>query len=94
MLYPRVQIVSAKGQVVLPALTRTALGIRPGSAVAVIPDAVRKQVVIRPLGQANPVALGYGLLAGSAPSLTRELMKAKVRDISLEKKKYGYIRSG
>lgn len=94
MLYPRVQIVSPKGQVVLPASTRTALGIRPGMSVAVIPDLEQRQVVIRPLGQSNAVTQGYGLLSGKSSSLTRELMKAKKRDISLEKKKHGYIRSG
>lgn len=94
MLYPRVQMVSVKGQVVLPADARVALGMTPGKAVTVIPDLVRKQVVIVPLGQENPVERGYGLLAGKVPSLTRQLMKEKIREAAFEKKKYGNVRSG
>lgn len=94
MLYPRIQVVSVKGQIVLPADARVALGMTPGKAVTVIPDFARKQVVIVPLGEKNPVERGYGLLAGKAPSLTRLLMKEKIREAALEKKKYGILRSG
>lgn len=94
MLYPRVQMISVKGQVVLPADARTALGMTPGKAVTVIPDLARKQVVIVPLGRENPVERGYGLLAGKVPSLTRLLMKEKIREAAFEKKKYGIVRSG
>lgn len=94
MLYPRVQMISVKGQVVLPADARAALGMTPGKAVTVIPDLVRKQVVIVPLGEENPVERGYGLLAGKSPSLTRLLMKEKIREAAFEKKKYGIVRSG
>lgn len=83
-----------KGQVVLPADARAALGMTPGKAVTVIPDLARKQVVVVPLGEENPVERGYGLLAGKAPSLTRLLMKEKIREAAREKKKYGIVRSG
>ena len=73
-------MVSVKGQVVLPADARVALGMTPGKAVTVIPDLVRKQVVIMPLGQENPVDRGYGLLSGKVQSLTRQLMKEKIRE--------------
>lgn len=86
-------MVSVKGQVVLPAEARTALGMRPGTAVTVIPDLIRKQVVIVPLDEENPVNRGYGLLAGKAPSLARQLMKEKIREAALEKKKYDVVRS-
>lgn len=87
-------MVSVKGQVVLPAEARVALGMTPGKAVTVIPDLARKQVVIVPLGEENPVERGYGLLAGKGSSLTRLLMKEKIREATLEKKKYGILRSG
>jgi len=94
MLYPRVQIVSVKGQVVLPADARAALGMTPGTAIMVIPNLVRKQVVIVPLAEENPVERGYGLLAGKTPSLTKQLLQEKIREAALEKKKYGVLRSG
>lgn len=94
MLYPRVQMISVKGQVVLPADARIALGMTPGKAVAVIPDIARRQVVIMPLSEENPVERGYGLLAKKVPSLTRQLMKEKIREAAFEKKKYGNVRSG
>lgn len=93
MLYPRVQMVSVKGQVVLPAEARLAFGMLPGTAVTVIPDLIRKQVVIIPLDDENPVSRGYGLLAKKAPSLARQLMKEKIREEALEKKKYDIVRS-
>lgn len=93
MLYPRVQMVSVKGQVVLPAEARLAFGMLPGTAVTVIPDLIRKQVVIIPLDDENPVSRGYGLLAKKAPSLARQLMKEKIREATLEKKKYDIVRS-
>lgn len=87
-------MISVKGQVVVPAEARVALGMTPGKAVTVIPDIARKQVVIVPLGEENPVERGYGLLIGKAPSLTRLLMKEKIREATLEKKKYGNLRFG
>lgn len=87
-------MVSVKGQVVLPADARSALGMTPGKAVTVIPDLARKQVVIVPLAQENPVERAYGLLAGKATSLTRLLTKEKIREATIEKKKYGILRSG
>lgn len=83
-----------KGQVVLPAEARVALGMTPGKAVTVIPDLARKQVVIVPLGEENPIERGYGLLTGKAPSLTRLLMKEKTREAAMERKRYGRLRSG
>lgn len=94
MLYPRVQMISVKGQVVLPADARAALGMTPGKAVTVIPDLARKQVVIVPLGEENPVERGYGLLTGKTRSLTRLLMKEKIREATIGKKKYGKLRFG
>lgn len=94
MLYPRVQMVSVKGQVVLPAKARSVLGMTPGKAVTVIPDIARKQVVIMPLAEDNPVERAYGLLAGKRLSLTRLLMKEKISEAAIEKKKYGVLRSG
>ncbi len=86
-------MVSVKGQVVLPAEARAAFGMLPGTAVTVIPDLIRKQVVIVPLDEENSVNRGYGLLAGKASSLTRQLMKEKIREAALEKKKYEVVRS-
>ena len=87
-------MISVKGQVVLPADARRALGMTPGKAVTVIPDLARKQVVIVPLNEENPVERGYGLLVGKTPSLTQLLMKEKIHDAAFEKKKYGIVRSG
>lgn len=86
-------MVSVKGQVVLPADARAALGMQPGTAVTVIPDLARKQVVIVPLDEENPVERGYGLLAGKTSSLTKQLLQEKARETALEKKKYGIVRA-
>lgn len=94
MLYPRVQTISVKGQVVVPADARAAFGMTPGTAVTVIPDLARKQIVIMPLNEENPVERGYGLLAGKTASFTRQLLQEKAREAALEKKKYGNVRAG
>lgn len=86
-------MVSIKGQVVLPAEARAAFGMLPGTAVTVIPDLIRKQVVIVPLDEEDPVNRGYGLLTERAPSLSRQLMKEKIREAALVKKKYDVVRS-
>lgn len=93
MLYPRLQTVSTKGQIVLPVDMRKLFGITAGSSVAVIPNIQKQQIVIQSLVSGDPIEAGYGVLAGNKASLVKNLMEIRKKERILEKKKYGRIRS-
>lgn len=87
MLYPRMQTVSQKGQMVIPADFRAAFDVRAGTLVLITPDLVREQIIIKPIKAKDPIAAGYGMFAGEK-SLTKALLKQRKKDILLEDKKY------
>lgn len=91
MLYPRLQTISTKGQVVLPADMRNLLGITAGSSVAVIPEIYKKQIVIQVLTSGNAIDAGFGLLVGKKVSLTKNLLETRKKERALEKKSYASI---
>jgi AbrB family looped-hinge helix DNA binding protein len=63
--------VSTKGQFVIPAEIREALGIRPGTRIAVLREGNR--IILEPVNKEYVRAL-RGSLAGG-PSMTGELLK-------------------
>lgn len=87
MLYPTIQTVSLKGQMVVPAGLRRALGVRAGTLVLIIPDTVNKQMIVRPMATDDPIEAGFGMFAGET-SLLKTLLKTKKEEILLEQKKY------
>ena len=87
MLYPRMQTVSQKGQMVIPSDFRQAFGVQAGTIVLLIPDLIQKQGIIRSLATNDPVAAGFGMFSREK-SLTKSLLKAKKQEILLENKKY------
>jgi AbrB family looped-hinge helix DNA binding protein len=65
--------VSTKGQFVIPAEIREALGIRPGTRIAVLREGNR--IILEPVNKEYVRAL-RGSLAGG-PSMTDELLKER-----------------
>jgi AbrB family looped-hinge helix DNA binding protein len=65
--------VSTKGQFVIPADIREALGIRPGTRIAVLREGNR--IILEPVNKEYVRAL-RGSLAGG-PSMTDELLKER-----------------
>lgn len=75
---------SSKGQVVVPAEIREAVGLEPGDLVRVT-HAGGRSVLIEALGD-DPVAAARGLLGGDG-SLTRALAEEKRDDDARDAKK-------
>jgi AbrB family looped-hinge helix DNA binding protein len=81
--------VSTKGQLVIPARIREALGIEPGTRVAVRQEG--SQVILEPETRAAKLRLIdelQGLTAGG-PSMTDELLQDRRREHALELAKDG-----
>lgn len=74
---------SAKGQVVIPAEIRRALGIRPGTKFHVRAEGT--EVVLFPL-PADPIRALRGIVKGG-PSLTKALLEDRKEDREREEKK-------
>jgi len=68
--------VSTKGQFVIPAEMRTALGIKPGTRIAVTQDGLR--IVLEPVSD-ELVDKTRGMFSGKA-SLSAELRRARRSD--------------
>jgi len=68
--------VSTKGQFVIPAEMRTALGIKPGTRIAVTQDGLR--IVLEPVSD-ELVDKTRGMFAGKA-SLSAQLRRARRSD--------------
>lgn len=69
-------IISAKGWIVIPAEFRRKYALMPGHEVAIVDYGGVLSVVPTP---ADPVAAGFGLLAGGK-SLTKSLLEERRRD--------------
>lgn len=89
MLYPTVQSVSPKGQVVLRADVRRALSV--GKFVLVVPSIHTGEIVIKPLVGDDPVKAGYGMLSGG-PSLVKVLLDEKKDELGRDRKKHVKVR--
>ncbi|MCF8105276.1 MAG: AbrB/MazE/SpoVT family DNA-binding domain-containing protein [Desulfohalobiaceae bacterium] len=75
--------VSAKGWVVIPAIFRKKIGLKPGMKIQVTESAGK--IVLTPQA-ADPVDSLYGKLAGG-PSLTEDLVKERTTEKAREKAK-------
>ena len=71
----QITTVSTKGQFVIPAEMRAALGIKPGTRIAVTQDGSR--LILEPVSK-ELVHKTKGILAGG-PSLSEELMRGRRR---------------
>jgi AbrB family looped-hinge helix DNA binding protein len=69
----RITTVSTKGQLVIPAEMRTALGIQPGTRIAVTQDGSR--IVLEPVSE-ELVDRTRGMFSGK-PSLSEELKRER-----------------
>jgi AbrB family looped-hinge helix DNA binding protein len=69
----QITTVSTKGQFVIPSEIRAALGIRPGTRIAVIQDGLR--IVLEPVSE-ELVDRTRGLFSGQ-PSLSDELKRER-----------------
>ncbi|MCL4534105.1 MAG: AbrB/MazE/SpoVT family DNA-binding domain-containing protein [Bacteroidetes bacterium] len=75
--------VSAKGQVVIPAEIRKALGIKKGDQVDFVKYADAVYLVKVPK---DPIQAGYGMFKGG-PSLTEALLRDRREDCEREERK-------
>ena len=87
MLYPRVQTVSQKGQMILPSDMRQLFKIKAGTLVLVSADVQNQEIIVKPMGETDPIEAGLGMLAGGK-SLTKALLVEKKKERELEDKKY------
>ena len=82
MFPPHFLMVSAKGQVVIPAELRRKIGLERGQKVAVYLDLDGERLVVQPMPESVADAL-CGCLKG-APSLTAELVREHQEEIARE----------
>ncbi|MGA2413619.1 MAG: AbrB/MazE/SpoVT family DNA-binding domain-containing protein [Candidatus Sulfotelmatobacter sp.] len=71
----QITTVSTKGQFVIPSAMRSALGIKPGTRIAVTQEASR--IVLEPVSE-DLVDRTRGMLAGG-PSLSKSLLRERRR---------------
>ena len=78
--------VSSKGWIIIPAKERKALGITPGSMVAVSRE--RDTLHVRPLAK-DPIAATYGMLSGDGAedSLCDALLADHAQELTHERKR-------
>lgn len=89
MLFPKIVDVSEKGQIVIPAGMRQALGIKAKGKVYVVPDKKKKKLVIKPMEGKDIIEAAHGMLAsGDGKSWTRELLEERRRDLIREETKF------
>lgn len=86
MLYPKIVDVSEKGQIVIPANMRKALGIKPKGRVFIVPN--KKRLEIKPIKN-DLVDHLHGIFANvdKRHSWTKELLKERQRDTKKEESK-------
>jgi AbrB family looped-hinge helix DNA binding protein len=72
----QITTVSTKGQFVIPSEMRSALGIRPGTRIAVTQDGTK--IILQPVTP-ELVDQTKGMLAGK-PSLTKALLRQRRRE--------------
>ena len=75
---------------VLPADFRRVFDVQAGTLVLLIPDLIKKQVVVRSMATTDPIEAAFGMFSGEK-SLTKSLIKSKKEEVLLEDKKYGKL---
>ena len=78
--------VSTKGQLVIPAIIRKALGITPRSKVRIVLSEGRKAATLEPMPD-DPIQTLHGIFQNHPGSLTDALLKDRKEDKALEEKK-------
>lgn len=88
MLLPTIVDVSPKGQILIPADIRKALGIKPKGQVFIKPDSKQGKMEVKALTKDNIIDLAYGMLASNdGKSWTKELEEERRRDLIREETK-------
>ena len=84
-LFPTTVDVSPKGQVLIPAVFRRALGIKPRTYVILLPLPEKKSLILEPI--ADPIDAACGLFAAKdSQSWTKELLLERKKDLKWEEK--------
>lgn len=87
MLQPRVQKVSSKGQVVIPADLRRCFGIEDSTEVMIIPFIEEKKIVIK-LTPQDPIKEACGVLSAWKKPATQIMKEIRKEEEQFEKKKF------
>lgn len=90
MLLPTIVDVSPKGQILIPAAIRKALGVKPNGKVFVAPDLEKKKIIIEVLEGEDIIDFAYGMLKRKKgeKSMTRELLEERKTDLKREEIKF------
>lgn len=86
MLRPKIQKVSSKGQVVIPADFRHLFGIEKTARVMVVPLYEEKKIIIKPVPK-DPIKAAAGMLSAWKKSATQIMREAREEERKIEKKK-------
>lgn len=85
MLQPRIQKVSKKGQVVIPADLRRYLNIETGKVI-IFPVLEEKKIIIKPVAR-DTIKAARGVLASWQKSATQIMKETRQEEEQTEKKK-------
>lgn len=85
-LVPTFIDVSNKGQILIPAKMRKAMGIVPGGKVILYPFAKDEKIIVESVNK-DPIEAACGLLASKDKRLwSAELLKERLEDLKKEEK--------
>ncbi len=85
MLQPKIQKISTKGQVVIPAEFRRFLNLESGK-VLIIPSLEEKKITVKSMTK-DPIKTAAGILAGLEKSASQIMKEARQEEREFEKKK-------
>lgn len=85
MLYPKIQTISTKGQVVIPADYRELLGMFPRKKVILKLQLEKKRIVLQPLG--DPIEELCGILTKKGETASKIKQGIRQEEKYYEKKK-------
>lgn len=94
MLLPTIVDVSPKGQILIPADIRKALGVIPRGKVFIFPDIEEKKMVVEALEGENIIKYAYGMLRKKKgkQSMVKELLEERRRDLETEERRINYFK--
>lgn len=90
MILPQILDVSAKGEILIPAVLRKALGIKPKGKIFLYPVIEDKKILIEPIEEEDIIEMAYGMLKkkkGEKP-MTEKLLEERKRDLIREETKF------
>lgn len=85
ILFPTIQSVSTKGQVVIPKAMRRALGLDPGIKVMIRPFLADRRIELSPVG--DPIGELGGILKGWKKTATQIKREIRAEEARFEAKK-------